>query len=133
MRDDEGILVSGGGLDLGGEAAVEREFCLVLVDDARKVAHGYRRQRGLRTSSHWSPMVSTSSSGSIGEADSIPVVIVSSERAGYFRVIAFAESIAFRVKLPRLAFARSPVLHGPRGMDDRNHGAEARCEQLFEG
>ena len=34
----------------------------------------------------------------------MPVATVSSEMAGYFRAIAFAESIAFRVKPPRLAY-----------------------------
>ena len=34
----------------------------------------------------------------------MPVATVSSEIAGYFLAIAFAESIAFRVKPPRLAY-----------------------------
>ena len=56
------------------------------------------------TSSHSSPTVSRSSSGTAGEADSMPVATVSSEMAGFFRAIAFAESIAFRVKPPRRAY-----------------------------
>ena len=56
------------------------------------------------TSSHSSPIVSTSSAGTAGEADSIPVATVSSDIAGYFLAIAFAELIAFRVKPPRLAY-----------------------------
>ena len=55
------------------------------------------------TSSHSSPMVSTSSSGTAGEADSMPVATVSSETAGFFLAIDFAASIAFRAKPPRLA------------------------------
>ena len=42
-------------------------------------------------------------SGTAGEADSMPVATVSSETAGFFRAIDFAESIAFRAKPPRLA------------------------------
>ncbi len=56
------------------------------------------------TNSHSSPIVSTSSAGTAGEADSIPVATVSSEIAGYFLAIAFAESIAFRVKPPCLVY-----------------------------
>ena len=54
--------------------------------------------------------------------------------AGYFLAIAFAESIAFRVKPPRLAILLvALVLHDLRGVRDLDHGAEARGEQLVEG
>ena len=42
------------------------------------------------TSSHCSPMVSTSSSGTAGEEESMPFATVSSEIAGYFLASAFA-------------------------------------------
>ena len=56
------------------------------------------------TRSHSRPMVATSSSGTTGEEDSMPVVTVSSEIAGYFLAKALAASIAFSVKPPCLAY-----------------------------
>src|SRR4051812_38867312 len=55
------------------------------------------------TSNHSSPIVSRSSSGISGDADSVPAVSVSLEMPGILRASAFASSIAFSVKPPRLA------------------------------
>ena len=55
MRDDEGILVGRSRLDPGGEAVVQRELGLVLVDDAREVADGRGRQLGLRDQQPFQP------------------------------------------------------------------------------
>ena len=64
----------------------------------------------------------------------MPVATVSSDIAGFFLAIAFAESIAFRVKPPRLAILLvALVLHDLRSVRDLDHGAEACGEQLVEG
>jgi hypothetical protein len=44
MRDDEGVLVGIRRLDPGSETVGQRQFGLVLVDDAREIAGSRRRQ-----------------------------------------------------------------------------------------
>ena len=82
----------------------QRELGLVLVDDPRQVAHGRGRQPGLRDQQPFQPDRVESSSGTAGEADSMPVATVSSVMPGFLLTSAFARSIAFRVKPPRLAY-----------------------------
>ena len=134
MRDDEGILVGRRRFDLGSEAVVERKLGLVLVNDAREVTHGRRRQLGLCDQQPFQP-------------DGSDIVVRDRRRGGQhsgrhrllgngrvfpgdrFRGI---DRVQGKAAAPGILLV-ALVLQDSRGMRDRNHGTEARREQLLEG
>ena len=134
MRDDEGVLVGVRRLDLGGEAVVQRELGLVLVDDAREVA---RRSWSTSWTARPAAIAARSYRGRPREPParrtacrSPPFPRKCRDFPGHrLRRIdrVQGEAAALGVLLVAL------VLHDLRGMRDRDHGAEARGEQLVEG
>ena len=104
MRHDEGILVGRSRLDPGGEAAVEREIGLVLVDDPREVAHGRGRELGLRDQQPLQPDRVEVFLGHRGRGRQHAGRHRLFGNGGVFPGDRLCRSIAFRVKPPRRAY-----------------------------